>query len=396
MCGLGLISLSEASKVHPRKLAHALLTELEWRGTMASGWAFGRPDAGPRYGKAATNGGNLDVSRIPAHARNLILHTRLATHGSEHDNRNNHPVLSPEGKIALVHNGVIWNHDEVRRESLPGVQLPEVDTAVAPALIERYGVEGLEKIAGDAAVIWLNRDTGDTIHLARVESSPFILAKMSDGSMVGASTWQILTDALEDFPEFEIIDIEQVSELQYYQILNGLIIEDRTLNEPVGFRYGYAASFRDATSGGHGSPRIGASFGVPSGWWDEDEYEAFQQAASDWEDPDDDIWNYEMKKQMEDFTSGTFFVTDFEGDTEYFQTLEEMLDHIGFYADKAVDDPYFPNIDDESGWINHFCDLGEVTYGGHEISWVAFPEDMDQYQVGWAIRDGVTILKRYA
>ena len=43
-----------------------------------------------------------------------IAHTRWATHGVPSD-RNAHPMASGD-RVALVHNGIIENHDELRAE----------------------------------------------------------------------------------------------------------------------------------------------------------------------------------------------------------------------------------------------------------------------------------------
>ena len=80
-----------------------------------------------------------------------IGHTRWATHGVP-SQVNAHPHGDGEGRIVVVHNGIITNYQELR-ESLGReghVFLSETDTEVIPHLISKYYRGNLEDAVGDA------------------------------------------------------------------------------------------------------------------------------------------------------------------------------------------------------------------------------------------------------
>jgi glucosamine--fructose-6-phosphate aminotransferase (isomerizing) len=85
-------------------------------------------------GKIAEIDSRLDFSSMPG--RVGMAHTRWATHG-EPSQRNAHPHVDSRGLVAVVHNGIIENHDELR-EFLQkrGFKFSsDTDTEVIPNLI---------------------------------------------------------------------------------------------------------------------------------------------------------------------------------------------------------------------------------------------------------------------
>lgn len=292
MCGIGGFSLSAESKIHPRMLSNALLTALEDRGYMASGFAFHSKSGITGHGKAAIPGSSLSLKGMPKDANAVIVHTRLATHGSTADNRNNHPVLSPSGEIALVHNGVIYNHNTVR-STLDRIPF-DVDTAVIPALIEKHGgVSELTQLDGDAAIAWLSADKAGTLNLARLAHSPVCVVQVEDGSFIFASTeelmWRVLVQ-LDLMPIF----MENLNEFVYMQINDGVITDWEQLERPVHDSYSYDYSYyRHQTSGAKGSKKYDKD--GPYDWDDDDSWDAYYASLERDPDPDDpdepDAWN---------------------------------------------------------------------------------------------------------
>jgi asparagine synthetase B (glutamine-hydrolysing) len=255
MCGIAGFSLVEGSKVNARKLSNSLLCGIEKRGNQASGfaWQSGR-DSG--VFKGAVAGSRLSLRSLPKRASSVILHTRYATHGSVGVSANNHPVMSPDNNIALVHNGVIYNHDVIRGE-LPQFKLPEVDTSVIPAILQAHGVERFDMLDGDAAVAWLRDDDMHTLRVGRVSHSPLWVAQLVDGSFVFASTEGILLDAckrVREVPEF----VFEVPERVLLTVKRGVIVEQSELPvldvkyEQVR-SYASTSKYRGMTAGGWGN-----------------------------------------------------------------------------------------------------------------------------------------------
>ncbi|NDA79870.1 MAG: glutamine--fructose-6-phosphate transaminase (isomerizing) [Actinobacteria bacterium] len=113
MCGIvGYVGNSDAA---PALLEG--LSRLEYRGYDSAGisiLAAGKITTVKRAGKLSSLVEALKTKALP-HGALGIGHTRWATHGTPID-RNAHPHLDPDGKIALIHNGIIENFQILKSE----------------------------------------------------------------------------------------------------------------------------------------------------------------------------------------------------------------------------------------------------------------------------------------
>jgi glutamine---fructose-6-phosphate transaminase (isomerizing) len=133
MCGIvGYIGKRRAQPLLLNSLA-----KLEYRGYDSCGIAVAEPQL--TVYKDAVRVNSLAVSIPMSESTIGIGHTRWATHGAPCQ-MNAHPHTDCQGKIAVVHNGVISNYQQLRRQlAQEGHRLAsETDTEVIPHLIEKY------------------------------------------------------------------------------------------------------------------------------------------------------------------------------------------------------------------------------------------------------------------
>src|SRR5947209_10990807 len=135
MCGIvGYVGRREAQPVLLEGLAR-----LEYRGYDSAGLATlnGKLYLKKSVGRVAEL--LKLVSAEPLHGHTGICHTRWATHGGVTE-ANAHPHLGGAGEVAVVHNGVIENYDELKRRlQAQGFKFQsQTDTEVVAHLIASH------------------------------------------------------------------------------------------------------------------------------------------------------------------------------------------------------------------------------------------------------------------
>lgn len=190
------------------------LKRLEYRGYDSAGVAVigedGTIDSRKRAGKLQMLIDELEARPI-ANGATGIGHTRWATHGGPTD-RNAHPHLGDDGKLALIHNGIIENFAELKQELLAGETfLSETDTEVAALLVGRA-----------------YRETGDLTEamrsvVARLEGAFTLLVMHQDqpGVVVGARRNSPLVIGLGDGENFLGSDVAAFVEFTHRAVAIG-------------------------------------------------------------------------------------------------------------------------------------------------------------------------------
>ena len=127
------------------------------------------------------------IEDTPYKGTSGIAHTRWATHGEPND-INAHPHLDSTGKIALVHNGIIENHETIKEvlNSKGVLMTSDTDTEVLVNLISTiyYQEDGikfedavraaLSEVVGAYGIVTICLDEPDTIIAAKL-GSPLVI-----------------------------------------------------------------------------------------------------------------------------------------------------------------------------------------------------------------------------
>lgn len=201
MCGIiGFVGRKEAAPILLDGLAR-----MEYRGYDSAGIALRSETKGIQVRKSK---GRLQVLSDLTHGgADLegtlgIGHTRWATHGEPND-ANAHPHVSENGKIALVHNGIIENYLEIKEQLMKhGVRFSsDTDSEVVAQLLEYHYKECgnmmeavgrcLRRIEGAYAFGIICADYPNALIAAR-KDSPLILGFSQEGNFIASDVTAIL------------------------------------------------------------------------------------------------------------------------------------------------------------------------------------------------------------
>ncbi len=162
------------------------LKRLEYRGYDSTGVAL--LNSGLKVYKKKGRVADLENTIIgkDLHANIGIGHTRWATHGEPSD-RNAHPHTSASGKLAMIHNGIIENYAQIKKElENKGYSFTsETDTEVLLNFIEDIKQNNecdleeavrvaLKRVTGAYCILLINSDDPQTIIAAR-KGSPLVI-----------------------------------------------------------------------------------------------------------------------------------------------------------------------------------------------------------------------------
>ena len=222
MCGI----VGYAGKTNVIKNIMTGLKSLEYRGYDSSGIAYLDKNNNIKIYKKVGQIKNLDqILNYEDEASLGISHTRWATHGGVTDT-NAHP--HNQGKITLVHNGIIENYEEIKKElEKEGYNFKSsTDSEVAAVLIDKLYKENKdmlktliklkEILKGSYAFNIINNDIPNKIYGIR-KDVPLIVGVSDHGNMFASDIPAILhvTNKYIVLNNNEIVELEQ-DNVKYY------------------------------------------------------------------------------------------------------------------------------------------------------------------------------------
>lgn len=219
MCGI----VCYKGKSDAREVIVDGLDKLEYRGYDSAGLAVlneGEISVVKKAGRLA----NLRkaLAQNPVYGNIGIGHIRWATHGEASD-INSHPHLSNNGKISVVHNGIIENYRELKKElEEEGYTFKSsTDTEVIAVLLEKYYEEDLlsaikivkDKLEGSFALGIISSDEPDRLIGIRHESP--LVAGIGKDFLIMASDIPSILKYTKDVIYLENGDIIDIKDAGY-------------------------------------------------------------------------------------------------------------------------------------------------------------------------------------
>ncbi|WNB91924.1 glutamine--fructose-6-phosphate transaminase (isomerizing) [Bacillus sp. NEB1478] len=230
MCGIvGYIGNQDAKEILLRGLE-----KLEYRGYDSAGIAVLNEDGVHVFkekGRIANLREGVDLS---VEAPVGIGHTRWATHGVP-SKVNSHPHQSSTERFTLVHNGVIENYEQVKKQYLSSVtMLSDTDTEIIVQLVEYFVNEGMEveeafrrtlsELKGSYAIGLLDNENPETIYVGKNKSP--LLVGLGEGFNVIASDAMAMLSQTNQYVELmdkEIVIVK--SDSCTIKTLDGTVVE---------------------------------------------------------------------------------------------------------------------------------------------------------------------------
>jgi glucosamine--fructose-6-phosphate aminotransferase (isomerizing) len=198
MCGIVGYAGSNAAGLQALDVVLEGLRRLEYRGYDSAGVALQGGDGlviAKKSGKLARLEEALTAEPLPASTTG-IGHTRWATHGGPTDG-NAHPHLGGDGRVALIHNGIIENFATLKAELIADgvVFASQTDTEVAAHLLAKaYDEAGdlpdamravVQRLEGAFTLLAVHADVPGTVVAAR-RNSPLVVGIGEGGNYLGS------------------------------------------------------------------------------------------------------------------------------------------------------------------------------------------------------------------
>ena len=199
------------------------LKRLEYRGYDSAGVYVNDLQGNDYLVKRSGRIANLEAALgDDVHGMAGIGHTRWATHG-EPNEENAHPQYSQDERFYLVHNGVIENYAELKRDYLADVKfVSQTDTEVIVQLVDKFVVEDqltteaaflktLRLISDDSsyAFVLIDKEQPDTLYVAK-NKSPLLVGVADGYNMVGSDATSMIkeTNTFMELGDHELVIVK--------------------------------------------------------------------------------------------------------------------------------------------------------------------------------------------